>query len=329
MTDGTDLQTVASSHNSGEAWGLEVIGGKGTFLTCGDDNQMFEVNIKDKKVVREAKIWTMDQNEGKPYELGKGKKNTASTQSKFPVHMQARGITYCARHGHIAVSNNYGDVFIVDYNDWSKRITTILKAREWCETLAYSPDGNFLAIGGHDDTIYIYKISEDGQTYGHHYTVSFVHSSAILGMDWTRDSRYLRAVDQAYAKQVYDVQECEQVKDGQTTMVDPMLWATQTCKLGWDVNGVYRQGMDGTDINSVDASSDRQLLAASDDSGTLTVFRYPAVSNFHECVRLTGHSEHLPRVRFYEGDPKQRYIITSGGNDRTYIQWKEVPRKNE
>lgn len=39
---------------------------------------------------------------------------------------------------------------------------------------------------------------------------------------------------------------------------------------------------------------------------------------------MTGHSEHVPRVRFYNGDEECNYFISAGGNDRTFIQWKEV-----
>ena len=81
----------------------------------------------------------------------------------------------------------------MDYDDFSKRITTINKPKEWCETLVYSPNEEYLAIGSHDDTIYIYKIV-DGK-YNHHWTIGSIHTSAILGMDWSRDSKYLRAVD--------------------------------------------------------------------------------------------------------------------------------------
>jgi len=41
----------------------------------------------------------------------------------------------------------------------------------------------------------------------------------------------------------------------------------------------------------------------------------------HQCRRLTGHSEHVPRVRFYNSG-EEKYMISGGGNDRTYIQWK-------
>ena len=40
---------------------------------------------------------------------------------------------------------------------------------------------------------------------------------------------------------------------------------------------------------------------------------------------MTGHSEHVPRVRFYNSDDVDRFMISAGGMDRTYIQWKEVP----
>jgi hypothetical protein len=54
--------------------------------------------------------------------------------------MQGRGITYSKKWNHVAVSNNYGDVSILDYDDLSKRITTLYKPKEWAECLMYSPD---------------------------------------------------------------------------------------------------------------------------------------------------------------------------------------------
>jgi len=191
--DGTDKQLVNCSHFDGESWGLEVINDSGTFLTCGDDNMVYEFSIKDKKCVKQGKIWTFDLYGGKPYETSKIK-STAATMSSHPVHQQGRAITYSKRHNHVAVSNNYGDVMILDYNDFNRRITTLYKPREWCETLAYSPNEEYLAVGSHDDSIYIYKISESGE-YSLHYSITMIHSSAITAMDWSRDSKYLRAID--------------------------------------------------------------------------------------------------------------------------------------
>ena len=66
--------------------------------------------------------------------------------------------------------------------------------QEWIETMEYSPDNRFLAIGAHDDCVYIYKISTDGK-YSLHYKIEYMHSSAVTALDWSKDSRYLRAID--------------------------------------------------------------------------------------------------------------------------------------
>ena len=112
-------------------------------------------------------------------------------------------------------------------------------------------------------------------------------------------------------------------------MTDLNIWATATCKLGWEVAGVFPQGADGTDINAVDHTPDRSLVAAGDDFGSVCVYKSPILKNTQNCRRLTGHSEHVPRVRFYNSDANEKYLISAGGNDRTYIQWKQVPAKEE
>lgn len=66
--DGTDKQLVNVSHHDGEAWGLAVNHDKGTFLTCGDDNMIYEYSIHDKTMVKQGKVWSLDLMGGKPYE---------------------------------------------------------------------------------------------------------------------------------------------------------------------------------------------------------------------------------------------------------------------
>lgn len=119
--EGKSFVTHSISHHDGEAWGLEVIPKQGTFLTCGDDNQFMEVSIRERKVLRSGKIWTKEQNGDKPYDTKKIR-STASTLCDFPAHQQGRSITYSPVHKHVAVSNNQGDVTIIDYNDFSKKI---------------------------------------------------------------------------------------------------------------------------------------------------------------------------------------------------------------
>ena len=99
--------------------------------------------------------------------------------------------------------------------------------------------------------------------------------------------------------------------------MDTAIWETATCKLGWEVMGVFPKGCDGTDVNGVDANADRTLIVSSDDFSSVNIYRYPILNNNHDCIRLTGHAEHVVRARWVNGP--EPMIISAGGNDRTYI----------
>lgn len=96
-------------------------------------------------------------------------------------------------------------------------------------------------------------------------------------------------------------------------------WATHTSKLGWDVEGIYPSGEDGTHINGVDVTKDMKLVATADDFGLLNVYRYPVVSLKHKARSYCGHSEHVVRSIF---TPDGSKIFTIGGYDKAIIQWR-------
>lgn len=96
-----------------------------------------------------------------------------------------------------------------------------MKAREWSEVMVYSPDESMLAIGGHDDATYIYKI--DGDNYKLIATLD-ASSSAITAIDWTRDSTVIRTVDQAYAKLYYNVETGRPDPHGESNYADATVW---------------------------------------------------------------------------------------------------------
>lgn len=43
----------------------------------------------------------------------------------------------------------------------------------------------------------------------------------------------------------------------------------------YDAAGIWPDGADGTDINSAAAANKRHLVATGDDSGRVTIYRYP------------------------------------------------------
>ena len=53
-------------------------------------------------------------------------------------------------------------------------------------------DGAYLAVGSHDNFIYLFTVSEEGKQYKKHGRLSG-HSSYITHFDWSKDSQYLQS----------------------------------------------------------------------------------------------------------------------------------------
>ena len=171
-----------------------------------------------------------------------------------------------------------GKVSIRDFNDLDKKIASLKDAQEWCEVARYSPCEKFLAVGSHDNNVYVYSVGDDGS-----YTLykNFAkHSSFITALDWSADSSYIRSQCGAYEKLYFNIEDKSHDNAGLSNTKD-MVWATNTLKLGWDVQGVHPQGEDGTHINFVNTSPDKTLLVATDDWGLVNVYNYPCMDNNH------------------------------------------------
>lgn len=96
-------------------------------------------------------------------------------------------------------------------------------------------------------------------------------SSALLHLDWSLDSRYIQVNSQAYELLFVDLE----TKQGVTaSVVKDVNWRTQTCKLGFPVQGIW-PGADYTEVNSVARSHNGKILATTEDSGLVKLFRYP------------------------------------------------------
>jgi WD40 repeat protein len=95
---------------------------------------------------------------------------------------------------------------------------------------------------------------------------------------------------------------------------------------GWSVLGIWPPGVDGSDINTVDRSSDGQLLATGDDFGDVKLFRSPCAVEQAKFKVFSGHSSHVTTVRWtasesYEGS---QFLISTGGNDRCIFVWSVI-----
>jgi WD40 repeat protein len=96
-----------------------------------------------------------------------------------------------------------GKVTIRNRDEINTKIKSLKEADEWNEVMRYSPCGNYLAVGSHDNSIYVYDVKND---YSLYYKCS-KHNSFVTSLDWSQDSTYIRSVCGAYEKLYFNIKD--------------------------------------------------------------------------------------------------------------------------
>ena len=180
--------------------------------------------------------------------------------------------------------------------------------------MKYSPKEDRLAVGSHDNKIYILKV--EGDTYTLEGKLR-AHQSFITNMDWSCDGNYIQSNCGAYEYLFFDVRSRNQLKSGASMLKDEA-WSTYTVKLGWWVQGIFPPSKSGNHVNGVDRSHEKNIIATGDDWGFVNLYRNPALKGV-KCTSYRAHSSHVVRVMF---DAKDEYLYSTGGYDKTMMMWK-------
>jgi WD40 repeat protein len=171
------------------------------------------------------------------------------------------------------------------------------------------------------------------------------HSSTIKTLDWSDDSAVLRSTSNDYEMMYWNPRGKLIVGDDQANT----RWSTWTSPLGFDVMGIYGQGMGGGDrhyqparhcrllmsdiyahsdtgcvccpgdINAVARSANQKWLAVADDSGLVRLLNYPCVVDKAPGYGHRGHASHIEKVGFLGHDYR---VISCGGADSATYQWR-------
>uniref|UniRef100_A0A671QZZ2 Echinoderm microtubule-associated protein-like 1 n=1 Tax=Sinocyclocheilus anshuiensis TaxID=1608454 RepID=A0A671QZZ2_9TELE len=264
-----------------ELWGLTVHPLKHQFLTCGHDKHIC--------------LW-----------------DSASHQPIWTKTLESAG--FHPSGATVAIGTQTGRWLVLDTE--SKDLVTVhTDGNEQLSVMRFSPDGNFLAIGSHDNYIYIYAVAENGKKYSRVGKCSG-HSSFITHLDWSVDSQYLVSNSGDYEILYWIPSVCKQVVSVETTR--DIEWATFTCILGFHIFGLWPDGSDGTDINAVCSSNAKKLLITGDDFGKVHLFSFPCSQSRAPSHIYGGHSSHVTNVNFLNDDSQ---LISTGGKDMSIMQW--------
>ncbi|RHY53715.1 hypothetical protein DYB34_004290 [Aphanomyces astaci] len=190
-------------------------------------------------------------------------------------------------------------------------------SKEWISEIKFSPNNATLAVGSHDNAIYLYAIRDNRFT-----KVTKVfrgHNSYITHLDFSTDGKYLQSNCGAYELLFSDANTGKQVTSARS--LRDVQWHTWTCALGWPVQGIWPACADGTDINAVHRCHSGELVATGDDFGQVKLFRYPAVAK-HSVSYSAHHATGMVQ------EDATSFIRSDGHGIRVFGYQTELSRNN-
>uniref|UniRef100_A0A674HJU7 EMAP like 3 n=1 Tax=Taeniopygia guttata TaxID=59729 RepID=A0A674HJU7_TAEGU len=272
-TLGSGFTPIVQGHTD-EVWGLATHPNCCRFLTCGHDRQLCLWDGRE-----HALAWSLALEVGGTPKLGRG---------TSPGGLEWLVLDTGTRQ------------LLAGGSDGNEQLSVV----------RFSPDGTFLAIGSHDNFIYIYSVAEGGRKFSR-FGRCTGHSSFITHLDWSKDGRFIMSNSGDYEILYWDVAGgCKLLRNRFESR--DREWASYTCVLGFHVFGVWPDGSDGTDINSLCRSHHERVVAVADDFCKVHLFQYP-------CARPkvgTGHGGlwvvwgRVPAPQFGESGGSR---LTAGG----------------
>ncbi|XP_013880777.1 echinoderm microtubule-associated protein-like 4 isoform X2 [Austrofundulus limnaeus] len=284
------FQVEVQGHTD-ELWGLATHPSKQLFLTCAQDGLVCLWNSLDHSLQWSRPLDEIEHDSG----------HCADFHPSGAV---------------VAIGTHSGRWFVLDA-ETTDLVGIHTDGNEQLSVMRFSVDGIMLAVGSHDNFIYLYTVSDRGRKYSR-YGKCTGHSSYITHLDWSPDNRFIMSNSGDYEILYWDVTNgCELIRNrSECKDID---WATYTCVLGFHVFGVWPEGSDGTDINALMRSNNRKVIALADDFCKVHLFAYPCSKPKAPSRKYSAHSSHVTNVSFLFNDS---HLISTGGKDTSIMQWR-------
>ena len=209
---------------------------------------------------------------------GKRNRDGFKSSSQFADNQCSRAICFNPSSEEIAFGTNNGEIHIRDFSDITTDKMMVSCTDKWIRCMSYSPDGKMLAVGTHDKLVFVYSLPD--------YEVKAKitdHNSPVICIDWSSDSNYLRTLEEGFKLYFWKTSSMSQDSNGAQNTKD-VEWSTQSCKIGWSVQGIYPPGMKKDHVNAVTISKDGKFLATGDKHGLVKIYNYPCLSGAASCA---------------------------------------------
>ena len=302
------MRTVLmESHCSGALWGLAIHPtDPSVFISTGDDNTI--------------KVWDMSQRKC----ISTGVIEAALTASERETDsdlaraQQSRAVAI-SPSGQVAVGHNDGHVTVrAGLRVLNNIVAVMREPQDWIQVLAYSPSGKWLAVGSHDNGVYIYSVLD---------SYDLIHkligrNGPVASIDWSKDEAYVNCCDVDYQACLWHLPTESQVPHLNSPTDDTTL-ATWTSAVGWPVRGLSPHSKSPDFLLSVNCSPDRRTVAVGNAWGLVELYAYPNGPDARP-VMYRAHSLEVVRVLW---SAKGNVLLSAGGHDLAVMQWTVVGPK--
>ncbi|XP_046848411.1 echinoderm microtubule-associated protein-like 6 [Xenia sp. Carnegie-2017] len=278
------ITVLIQGHKEGEVWGLAVHPSENICATASDDKTL--------------RVWDLDTH-----------RFINGRVLKYP----ARSLGYSPDGKAIAIGFKNGSFVVVDASTLDD-IIEFQHRKEEISDIKFSPgQGKYLAVASHDNYVDIYNVVS-GKRVG----VGKGNSSYITHIDWDSRGKLIQSNSGAKEHLFFEAPRGERQVIA-TNELDKIDWSTWTGVLGREVEGIWPQYSDITDVNATCTTSDKSMIATGDDFGYVKLFQFPAKGKNGKCKKYNGHSAHVTNVRWTHDDG---HLVSTGGDDTSVMVWR-------
>ncbi|XP_007440803.2 echinoderm microtubule-associated protein-like 6, partial [Python bivittatus] len=232
---------IMQGHCEGELWALAVHPKKPLVVTGSDD--------------RSVRLWSLVDH---------------ALIARCNMEEAVRSVSFSPDGSQLALGMKDGSFIVLRVRDMTE-VVHIKDRKEVIHEMKFSPDGCYLAVGSNDGQVDIYAVAQRYKKTGE----CNKSSSFITHIDWSLDSKFLQTNDGAGERFFYRMPSGKHLANKDE--IKGIHWASWTCVIGSEVNGIWPKYSDVTDINSVDGNYNNTVLVTGDDFGLVKLFRFPCL----------------------------------------------------
>ncbi|UJR29986.1 hypothetical protein I4U23_017533 [Adineta vaga] len=256
------------------------------------------------------------------FATGSYDRNLVGLVVKRDMGKEIRSVAFDGEGTLIAVGCKDGQISLVTFSAEEKKLTDVYKSRERSAAIVcikFSPNRNLLVTSSENCCLDFFEVIEGKKLSRVGYVTHI--ADAVLHIDWSTNSKYIRATTAGFQALIFSAPAGEEVKNHEE--IEKIVWNTWTSTLGDDVVGIWPKDVKKDHINCAHATS--STIVTGDDQGAVKLFKFPCPEPGAESKVFYGHSDNVTNVRFLANE---RYLVSLGGDDCCIFLWKCVMESN-